>query len=86
MKIEPVDFFYLSMPEVTTEADGSQDALVVRVEAGGHGWGECEASPLVSIAAFVWPMSHGACQPVAPRCSARPRRPGRHRAHRRQDR
>ena len=27
MKIESVDFFYLAMPEVTTEADGSQDAL-----------------------------------------------------------
>ena len=65
MKIETVDFFYLSMPEVTTEADGSQDALLVRVQAGDHvGWGECEASPLVSIAAFVCPMSHGACQPV----------------------
>jgi L-alanine-DL-glutamate epimerase-like enolase superfamily enzyme len=65
MKIETVDFFYLSMPEVTTEADGSQDALLVRVRAGGHvGWGECEASPLVSIAAFVCPMSHGACRPV----------------------
>ena len=52
MKIESVDFFYLAMPEVTTEADGSQDALVVRVEAGGHvGWGECEAAPLPSIAA-----------------------------------
>lgn len=66
MKIEAVDFFYLSMPEVTTEGDGSQDALLVRVAAGGHiGWGECEASPLVSIAAFVCPMSHGACRPVA---------------------
>src|SRR5215468_8304995 len=65
MNIETVDFFYLSMPEVTTEADGSQDALLVRVRAGGHvGWGECEASPLVSIAAFVCPMSHGACRPV----------------------
>ena len=65
MKIEAVDFFYLSMPEVTTEADGSQDALLVRVRAGGHvGWGECEASPLVSITAFVCPMSHGACRPV----------------------
>ena len=29
------------------------------------GWGECEASPLVSIAAFVCPMSHGACRPVS---------------------
>jgi L-alanine-DL-glutamate epimerase-like enolase superfamily enzyme len=66
MKIDAVDFFYLAMPEITTEADGSQDALLVRVAAGGYvGWGECEASPLVSIAAFVAPMSHGVCRPVA---------------------
>lgn len=66
MQIESVDFFYLSMPVVTTEADGSQDALVVRVSGGGlSGWGECEAAPLPSIAAYVCPMSHGACQPVA---------------------
>jgi L-alanine-DL-glutamate epimerase-like enolase superfamily enzyme len=66
MKIEAVDFLYLSMPVVTTAADGSQDALVVRVSAGGlTGWGECEAAPLPSIAAFVAPMSHGACQPVS---------------------
>ena len=66
MKIEAVDFFYFSMPEVTTDADGSQDALIVRVAAGGQiGWGECEAAPLPSIAAFVCPMSHGACRPVA---------------------
>ena len=66
MKVESVDFFYLAMPTVTTAADGSQDALVVRVTAGKHeGWGECEASPLPSIAAFVAPMSHGACRPVS---------------------
>src|SRR5215468_8615585 len=65
MNIETVDFFYLSMPEVTTEADGSQDALLVRVRAGEHvGWGECEAAPLVSIAAYVCPKSHSACKPV----------------------
>ncbi len=65
MQIDAVDFFYLSMPEVTLEGDGSQDALVVRVAAGGDiGWGECEASPLTSIAAAVCPRSHGACQPV----------------------
>jgi L-alanine-DL-glutamate epimerase-like enolase superfamily enzyme len=65
MKIEAVDFFYLSMPEVTDAGDGSQDALLVRVAAGGLiGWGECEAAPLPSIAAFVCPMSHGACRPV----------------------
>lgn len=66
MNIDSVDFFYASMPNVTLEADGSQDALVVRVTAGGHvGWGECEASPLTSIAAFVTPRSHGVCQPVS---------------------
>src|SRR5579872_6108174 len=66
MKIEAVDFFYLSMPEITLEADGSQDALLVRVAGGGRvGWGECEASPLPSIAAFVTPMSHGVCRPVS---------------------
>jgi L-alanine-DL-glutamate epimerase-like enolase superfamily enzyme len=66
MKIDSVDFFYVSMPVVTEAADGSQDALLVRVTAGGHqGWGECEAAPLPSIAAFVAPMSHGACRPVS---------------------
>ena len=65
MNIEAVDFFYLSMPEITLEGDGSQDALLVRVASGGHvGWGECEASPLPSIAAAVCPRSHGACRPV----------------------
>jgi L-alanine-DL-glutamate epimerase-like enolase superfamily enzyme len=65
MKIDAVDFFYLSMPTVTTDADGSQDALLVRVQAGQHvGWGECEASPLTCIASYVCPMSHGACRPV----------------------
>jgi L-alanine-DL-glutamate epimerase-like enolase superfamily enzyme len=66
MKIDSVDFFYLAMPLVTEAADGSQDALLVRVTSGAHeGWGECEAAPLPSIAAFVAPMSHGACQPVS---------------------
>ena len=65
MKIDAIDFFYLSMPVVTDAGDGSQDALLVRVVAGDIvGWGECEASPLTSIAAYVTPMSHGACKPV----------------------
>jgi len=66
MKIDSVDFFYVAIPEVTTAADGSQDALIVRVSGEGKtGWGECEAAPLPSIAAFVCPMSHGGCQPVS---------------------
>lgn len=66
MKIDSVDFFYLSMPVVTDAGDGSQDALVVRVRAGAiEAWGECEASPLTSIAAYICPMSHGACRPIS---------------------
>ena len=65
MRIESVHFFYLSMPHVLDIGDGSQDALLVRVQAADYvGWGECEASPLVSIASLVCPMSHSACKPV----------------------
>jgi L-alanine-DL-glutamate epimerase-like enolase superfamily enzyme len=67
VKIESVDLFYFSMPEVLDVGDGSQDMLLVRLTAAGGrvGWGECEASPLVSIASLVCPMSHSACKPVA---------------------
>jgi L-alanine-DL-glutamate epimerase-like enolase superfamily enzyme len=65
MKIESVDLFYLAMPTIKDVADGSQDALLVRVGGSGFvGWGECEASPLVSIANWCCPMSHAACRPV----------------------
>lgn len=65
MKIDSIDLYYLRMPEVLDIGDGSQDLLLVRVQAGPYvGWGECEASPLTSIASFVAPMSHSACKPV----------------------
>ena len=65
MRIENIELFYLSMPEILDEADGSQDSLIVKVEGGGFtGWGECETSPLTSIANFVCPKSHGAANPV----------------------
>ena len=65
MRIEAIDFFYLSMPEVLDIGDGSQDATLVRVAGGGLvGWGECEAAPLPSIAGLICPMSHSACKPV----------------------
>ncbi|MBI1277572.1 MAG: mandelate racemase/muconate lactonizing enzyme family protein [Anaerolineaceae bacterium] len=65
MKIEAVDFFYLAMPEILDIGDGSQDTLLVRVAGGGNvGWGECEASPLVTIASMICPMSHSACKPL----------------------
>jgi L-alanine-DL-glutamate epimerase-like enolase superfamily enzyme len=66
MRVESVDFFYLSLPVVQDMGDGSQDALLVRVQAGSWvGWGECEAAPLPSIAAWNCPMSHSACKPVS---------------------
>ncbi len=61
MKIAAVDPFYLRMPDITTAADGTQDTLLVRVrtDTGLEGWGECDASPLVSLAVYCCPMSHG---------------------------
>lgn len=64
-KLESVDLFFVSMPIVEDISDGSQDALLVRVAAGGKvGWGEAEASPLTSIASWIAPMSHGFCHPI----------------------
>jgi L-alanine-DL-glutamate epimerase-like enolase superfamily enzyme len=66
MKIESVDFFYLAMPEIHAIGDGSQDALLVRLRTDSQeGWGECEASPLVTMAAWNCPMSHSACKPLS---------------------
>jgi L-alanine-DL-glutamate epimerase-like enolase superfamily enzyme len=61
VRITSVDPFYLRMPEITTAADGTQDTLLVRIrtEDGLEGWGECAASPLVSLAFYCCPMSHG---------------------------
>lgn len=44
MKIENIELFYLSMPEILDEADGSQDALIAKVEDYGFmSWGEATA-------------------------------------------
>ncbi len=61
MKIIAIDAFYLRMPHITDAADGTQDTLLIRArtDAGVEGWGECDASPLVSIAVYCCPMSHG---------------------------
>ena len=61
MKITAVDPFYFRMPDITSAADGTQDTLLVRIQTdtGLEGWGECDASPLVSLAVYCCPMSHG---------------------------
>jgi hypothetical protein len=37
-KIDSIDFFYLSMPEILDIADGSQDALLVRSHCRRQSW------------------------------------------------
>ncbi len=66
MKIANVEFHYLADDVIRDIGDGSQDALLVHVtmDDGSDGWGECEAAPLVSIAAWCCPMSHLACKPL----------------------
>ena len=66
MKIEQVEFHYLAADTIYDIGDGSQDALLVKVimDDGSFGYGECEAAPLVSIAAWCCPMSHLACKPL----------------------
>jgi|SoiMethySBSTD1v2_1073268.scaffolds.fasta_scaffold02857_2 L-alanine-DL-glutamate epimerase-like enolase superfamily enzyme len=61
MRLSSIDVFYLAIPNVTNAADGTQDSLVVRIrdEDGLEGWGECDASPLVTLAAYCCPPSHG---------------------------
>jgi L-alanine-DL-glutamate epimerase-like enolase superfamily enzyme len=61
MRVVSIDPIYLKMPAVTTAADGTQDTLLVRVgtDEGIEGWGECDASPLVSLSVYCCPMSHG---------------------------
>ena len=61
MRIDSVDCFYLRAPDVTDAADGTQDSFLVRVRSddGLEGWGESDASPLVSLAVYCCPTSHG---------------------------
>ena len=48
------------MPEIKRVSDGTQDTLLARVRAddGTYGWGESDSSPLISLTAYVMPMSH----------------------------
>jgi L-alanine-DL-glutamate epimerase-like enolase superfamily enzyme len=61
MKNTAVDPFDPKMPEVTDAADGTQDTLLVRIriDARLEVWGECDASPRMTLAAYCYPMSHG---------------------------
>jgi L-alanine-DL-glutamate epimerase-like enolase superfamily enzyme len=60
MKIVEVDAFYLAVPHIAPIADGTQDTFLVRLrtDTGLEGWGESDASPLVSMACYCCPPSH----------------------------
>ena len=60
MQITDVDIMYLTMPAIQAIADGTQDTFLVRLgtDTGLEGWGESDASPLVSIACYCCPPSH----------------------------
>lgn len=60
MRVTEVDAFYVAMPEIAPVADGTQDSFLVRVrtDADLEGWGESDASPLVSMACYCCPPSH----------------------------
>ena len=60
MKITDVRATHLALPSIAKRSDGTQDALIVRVEtdAGITGIGEVDSSPLAAKAAIEAPMSN----------------------------
>jgi L-rhamnonate dehydratase len=60
MKITDVQVTYVALPEIKERCDGSQDALLVKVETdvGITGIGEVDSSPLVAKAAIEAPFSN----------------------------
>ena len=60
MKITGVEAIYLRQPEVKTQCDSGQDALIVKVttDAGITGIGEVDSSPMAVKGAIEGPFSH----------------------------
>lgn len=63
MKITDVRAIVLRLDDITSEADGTQDDLLILVETdeGITGYGEADTSPLVGRAIVETYMSHGTC-------------------------
>jgi len=63
MKITNVQAIVLKLPEISSEADGTQDDLIIMVETdeGITGYGEVDTSPYVGKAIVEAYMSHGTC-------------------------
>ncbi len=60
LKITGVEAIYLRLPEVKTQCDSGQDALIVKVStnAGITGYGEVDSNPMAALGCIVGPFSH----------------------------
>jgi L-rhamnonate dehydratase len=60
LKITAVEAMYLRLPDVKTQCDSGQDALIVRVstDAGIDGYGEVDSNPLAAKGCIEGPFSH----------------------------
>lgn len=60
MKITAIETLYLRLPQLKTQCDSGQDALLVRIEtdAGITGIGEVDSSPMAVRGAIDGPFSH----------------------------
>jgi L-rhamnonate dehydratase len=67
LKITRVEAMVLRLPEVNTQADGTQDTCLIRIETdSGHtGWGEVDSCPSAIKAIVDAPLSHKICTGVA---------------------
>ena len=60
LKITGVEAIYLRLPEVKTQCDSGQDALIVKVttDAGIVGYGEVDSNPMAVKGCIEGPFSH----------------------------
>lgn len=67
LKITSVEAIYLRLPQVKSQCDSGQDALVVKVttDAGIVGYGEVDSAPLAAKAVIEGPFSHTATTGLA---------------------
>ena len=62
LKITDVEALYLRLPEVKSQCDSGQDALIVKIttDAGVVGYGEVDSHPLAVKGCIEGPFSHTA--------------------------
>src|SRR5260370_9103390 len=60
LKITGVEAIYLRLPQVKTQCDSGQDALIVKVttDAGITGYGEVDSNPMAVKGCIEGPFSH----------------------------